>query len=114
LWLIVPSSGSSAISVQASTSPTPGIEVKQSVAMGKRGIGLHDRGQVAVEHVDVGRKPCDATPRKPLQHRIFQQSGGILNGNFLSVELTANRQHLGQPFDRGAGAAAWDAGNWVS
>jgi hypothetical protein len=74
---------------------------ERSVAMGERSIAFHDRGQVAVEHVDVGRKPCDATPRKPLQHRIFQQSRGILNGNFLDVELTANRQHLGQPFDPG-------------
>ena len=48
--------------------------------MGERGIGFHDLDQVAVEHVDVGRQSCDATPRKPLQHRIFQQSGGILSG----------------------------------
>jgi len=49
----------------------------------ERGIGFHDLNQVAVEHVDVGRQSCDATPRKPLQHCIFQRSGGILSGNFL-------------------------------
>jgi hypothetical protein len=46
---------------------------------------LSFRQEQAVEHVDIGRKPCDATTRKPLQHRIFQQSDGILSGNFSTL-----------------------------
>src|SRR6266852_6187383 len=33
-----------------------------------------------------------------LQHRIFQQPGGILGGDFLGAELAANGEYLGQPF----------------
>ena len=51
-----------------------------------------------IEHVDIGGEPSDATARKTLQHRIFQQSRGILGGNFLGAELAANGEHLGQPF----------------
>jgi hypothetical protein len=36
--------------------------------------------------------------RKTLQHRIFQQPGGILGSDFLGAELAANGEHLGQPF----------------
>ena len=42
----------------------------------------------------VAGEPPDTAPRKTLQHRVFQQSGGILSGDFLSAELTANNQHL--------------------
>src|SRR6516225_9414166 len=35
-----------------------------------------------------------AMPRKTLQHQVFQQSGGILSGGFLSAELAANSEHL--------------------
>ena len=53
-----------------------------------------------VKHFDIGCEPSDATARKPLQHRIFQQSGSILGGDFLGTELTAHGEHLRQPFDR--------------
>ena len=66
--------------------------------MRERGIGSDDLDQVLIEHVDVGGEPSDATARKTLQHRIFQQSRGILGGNFLGAELAANGEHLGQPF----------------
>jgi hypothetical protein len=48
----------------------------------------------------IGRKPGDAAASKTLQHRIFQQSRGILGGDFLSTELAANDEHLDQPFGR--------------
>ena len=67
--------------------------------MRERCIGSHDLCQMAVEHVDIGCEPSDATARKPLQHRIFQQSGSILGGDFLRTELTAHGEHLSQPFD---------------
>jgi hypothetical protein len=73
---------------------------EQPVSMGERCIGSHNLGQMAVEHVDIGCEPSDATARKPLQHCIFQQSGGILGGDFLGTELTAHGEHLSQPFDR--------------
>jgi hypothetical protein len=39
---------------------------------------------------------------RPRESRCsIASSSSILSGNFLDVELTANRQHLGQPFDRG-------------
>jgi hypothetical protein len=50
--------------------------------------------------MSMSGEPCDATAGKPLQHRILQQSRCILSGDFLGIELTANREHLGQPFDR--------------
>src|SRR6516164_4851594 len=65
-----------------------------------RCICSHDLGQMPVKHFDIGCEPSDATARKPLQHRIFQQSGSILGGDFLGTELTAHGEHLRQPFDR--------------
>jgi hypothetical protein len=50
--------------------------------------------QTLVEQLDVGGEPCDTAPRKTLQHQVFQQSGGILSGGFLSAELAANSEHL--------------------
>jgi hypothetical protein len=41
--------------------------------------------------VDIGREPSDVTAGKPLQHRILLQSRCILSGDFLGIELTANR-----------------------
>jgi hypothetical protein len=73
---------------------------EQSVAVGKRAVGRNDLDHALVEQVDVGSEPPDAAPRKTLQHRIFQQSGGILGGDFLRAELAADGEHLGQPFDR--------------
>ena len=58
--------------------------------MGERCIGSYNLGQMSVKHVDIGCEPSDATARKPLQHWIFQQSGGILGGDFLGAELAAN------------------------
>ena len=51
--------------------------------MRESGIGRNDLDQALVEQVDVGGEPSDAAARKTLQHRIFQQSGGILGGDFL-------------------------------
>jgi hypothetical protein len=51
-------------------------------------------------YIDVGGEPGDTTARKPLQHRIFHQSGGILGGDLLGAELTTDGEHLGQPFGR--------------
>jgi hypothetical protein len=48
--------------------------------MSERGIGRNDLDHALVERVDVGGEPSDAAARKALQHRIFQQSGGILGG----------------------------------
>src|SRR4029450_7111417 len=53
---------------------------EQSVSMRERGIGCHDLDQTLVEQLDVGGEPCDTAPRKTLQHRVFQQSGGSLTG----------------------------------
>src|SRR5262245_1087367 len=38
--------------------------------------------------------------KKSLQHRIFQQPGGILGSDFLSGEVATHGEHLGQPFGR--------------
>jgi hypothetical protein len=48
---------------------------------GDAGIGCNDLDQALIEQVDVGGQPSDAAGRKTLQHRIFQQSGGILDGD---------------------------------
>ena len=66
--------------------------------MRERGIGSDDLDQVPIKHVNIGGEPSDATARTTLQHRIFQQSRGILGGNFLGAELAAHGEHLGQPF----------------
>jgi hypothetical protein len=29
--------------------------------MGERGIGFHDLDQIAIQHVDIVRKPCDGS-----------------------------------------------------
>jgi hypothetical protein len=60
--------------------------------------GMPRGSATLVEQVDVGGEANNAAARKTLQHRIFQQSGGILSGDFLGAELTANGEHLGQPF----------------
>ena len=67
--------------------------------MGEHGIGCDDLDQVLIEQLDVGRQPGDAAARKTLQHRIFQQSGGILGGDFLVAEVAPDGDHLGQPLD---------------
>src|SRR5262249_1326141 len=67
---------------------------EQSVSMRERGIGCNDLDQTLVQQLDVAGEPPDTAPRKTLQHRVFQQSGGILSGDFLSAELTANNEHL--------------------
>src|SRR3974390_890697 len=95
-----PSSGKSAIRVHASTAPTPGIEVMQPVAPGERCITHDDLDQALVDFSDVGSKTRDAAPRKTLQHRIFQHSGGILGGDLRVAELAANGNHLREPFGR--------------
>jgi hypothetical protein len=66
--------------------------------MGERGIDTDDLDQVPIEQVDVGGEPGDTTAGKTPQHRIFQQSGGILGSNFLGAELPTNGEHLDQPF----------------
>ena len=68
--------------------------------MRERRIGRDDLDQALVEHVDIGGEPSDAAARKTLQHRIFEQSRGILGGDFLGAELAANSKHLDQPFNR--------------
>jgi hypothetical protein len=58
--------------------------------VGKRGIACNDLDHALVEQLDVGGEPADAAARNPLQHRIFQQSRGILGSDFLGAELAAN------------------------
>jgi hypothetical protein len=59
-------------------------------------IGRNDLDQTLVKELDVGSEPRDTAARKTLQHRVFQQSGGILGGDFLGTELAANSKHLGE------------------
>jgi hypothetical protein len=92
LRLMLPSSGKSAIRVQARTGPTPGME--------ERGIGSYDLDQVCVQHIDIGCQPTDSTTRKPQQHCVFQHRGGILDGNLLIAELATNSQHLSKSLNR--------------
>jgi hypothetical protein len=66
--------------------------------MRERGIGCNDLDQTPVEQLDVDGEPPDTAPRKTLQHRVFQQSRGVLSGDFLGTELAANSEHLGQLF----------------
>ena len=73
---------------------------EQSVSVRERRIGHNDLDQALIEHVDIGCEASDAATRKPLQHGIFEQSGGILGGDFLGAELAANGKHLDQPFER--------------
>jgi hypothetical protein len=73
--------------------------------MRKRSIGCDDLDQMLIEHLDVGDEPRDATARKPPQHRIFQQSRGILGGDFLGAELATDGEHLDQPVRQPAPAA---------
>ena len=68
--------------------------------MNERGIGRDDIDQVPIEQVDIGCEPSDAAVGKTLQHRIFQQSGGIFSGDFRVAELAAHGKDLGQPLDR--------------
>ena len=69
--------------MQASTGPTPGMEVSSRYRCASAASVRDDLDQALVEHVDIGGEPSDATARKTLQHRIFQQSRGILGGDFL-------------------------------
>src|SRR5262245_52623263 len=73
---------------------------EQSVSVRERRIGHNDLDQALIEHVDIGCEASDAATRKPLQHGIFEQSGGILGGDFLGAELAANGKHLDEPFER--------------
>jgi hypothetical protein len=76
----------------------PGHGREQSVSMRERGIGRNDLDQTPIEQLNVGGEPADTSARKTLQHRVFQQSRGILSGDFLGTELAANSEHLGQQF----------------
>src|SRR5438445_9264632 len=60
---------------------------EQPETMGESRIGCNDLDQALVEQIDVGGKPSDSATRKTLQHRIFQQSRGILGGDFVITEL---------------------------
>jgi CelD/BcsL family acetyltransferase involved in cellulose biosynthesis len=73
---------------------------EHSTAVGERGIGRSDLDQALIELPDVADEPRDAAARKTRQHRIFQQSGGILGSDFLLAELATNGDHLGELFDR--------------
>jgi hypothetical protein len=55
---------------------------EQSVSMRERGIGRNDLDQTLVEQLDVGGEPADTAARKTPQQRVFQQSRGILSGDF--------------------------------
>src|SRR5258708_29330497 len=66
--------------------------------MRERGICCNDLDQTLVEQLDVGGEPADTAARKTPQQRVFQQSRGILSGDFLGTELAANSEHLGQQF----------------
>ena len=68
--------------------------------MSECGIGYDDLDQVLVEQRDIGGEPDNAAARQTLQHRIFQQSGGIFGGDFLVAEMAAEGDDLGQLFDR--------------
>src|SRR5262249_16180851 len=87
-----PSSDKSAINVQARTGPTPGIDVSSRYRCASVASVATD--QTLVEQLDVAGQPADRAPRKGVEHRVFQQSEGILSGDFLSAELTANNEHL--------------------
>jgi hypothetical protein len=91
--------GQKCINVQASIGPTPGIEVstrqRRASAVSVAAISY----QALIELPDVADEPRDAAARKTLQHRIFQQSGGILGSDFLLAELATNGDHLGELFD---------------
>jgi hypothetical protein len=50
--------------------------------MRERGIGRNDLDQTLVEQLDVGGEPADTAARKTPQQRVFQQSRGILSGDF--------------------------------
>src|SRR2546428_9969134 len=69
---------------------------EQAIAVDECILGGNDLDHALVEQVDVGGEANNAAARKTPQHRIFQQSGGILGGNFLGAELAANGEHLGQ------------------
>src|SRR5262245_40053535 len=72
--------------------PDPGHGCEQLVSVRERGIGRNNLDQALIEHRDIGGEASDATAGKTLQHRIFQQSGGILGGDFwaLSWRRTAS------------------------
>src|SRR5947209_19107833 len=72
---------------------------EQPETMGESRIGSNDLDQALVEQVDVGGEPSDAAARKTLQHRILQQSGRILGGDFVITELTPDSKHCGALFD---------------
>ncbi len=55
---------------------------EQAIAVGECIIGGNDLDHALVEQVDVGGEANNAAARKTLQHRIFQQSGGIVGGDW--------------------------------
>src|SRR5262249_62416179 len=71
---------------------------EQPIAVSECRIGCNDLDQALVKHLDVGGEPSDAAARKTLQHRIFEQSCGVLRGDFLCAELAADGEHFGEPF----------------
>jgi hypothetical protein len=62
--------------------------------MGEGRISRNDLDQAAIERLDISREASDAAAGKTPQHRIFQQSAGILGGDFFSAEPAANSKYL--------------------
>src|SRR6516164_8727041 len=91
LRLIFPSSGNRAMSVKASTGPTPGIEVSS---------GGNHLGQALVEEADIGLQSHLAAFAEPPKHGIFEMSRLVLGRNMLVTQLSPHRHDLGEPFDR--------------
>ena len=58
---------------------------EQPVTVGEHGIACNDLDHALVEQIDIASKSANSTLRKTPQHRIFQQSGGILGSDFLTV-----------------------------
>src|SRR4030095_6765338 len=98
LRLIFPSSGNRAMSVKASTGPTPGIEV--SIALSESHIGGNHLGQALVEEADIGLQSHLAAFAEPPQPGIFEMSRLVLGRNVLVAQLSPHRHDLGEPFDR--------------
>src|SRR5215831_10808835 len=100
LRLIFPSSGNRAMSVKASTGPTPGIEVSRIIALSESTIGGNHLGQALVEEADIGLQSYLASFAEPPEHGIFEMSRLVLGRNMLVTRLSPHGHDLGEFFDR--------------
>src|SRR6516165_2005643 len=86
-----PSSGKSTINVQARTGPTPGMDVSSRYRCASAA------SVATISTRRLSSSSMSAASKTP-QQRVFQQSRGILSGDFLGTELAANSKHLGHQF----------------